>query len=72
MNFFIPNDVKQNILEIFIFVVSVRAPAGGTQINFHVAGARRGVPDLQDGVAKVRAALDAGEAGMKNADDFSV
>ena len=69
--FVFPNDVKNHILEIFILVVAVRAPAARTQINFHVAGARRIIADLQNGVAKIRAAFEAGKAGMKNADDFS-
>ena len=71
-DFAFPNNMKQNILEIFIFVVAVRAPAACTQINFHVAGARTFISDLQNCVAKIRAAFEAGESGMKNADNFSV
>jgi hypothetical protein len=42
------------------------------QINFHVAGTRRLVADLQNGVAKIRPAFDADKTGMKNADAFSI
>ena len=50
--------------------MAVRVPAGGVQINFHVAGTRRFVAELQNRAAKIRPAFDAGEAGMKNADGF--
>ena len=52
--------------------MAVGAPAAGAQINFHVAGARRVIADLNDRAAKIRPAFDADEAGMKNADGFSV
>jgi hypothetical protein len=48
------------------------APGGGTQINFHVAGTWRRVVNLQNRVAKIRPAFDAGKSGMKHADRFSV
>jgi hypothetical protein len=49
----------------------VRAPAARAQINFHITGTRRFVADLQNGIAKIRAAFEAGEPGVKNADRFS-
>ena len=67
-----PDDVQHDILESRIAVVAVRVPAAGAQINFHVAGARRVVADLNDRAAKIRPAFGAGEAGMKNADGLSV
>jgi hypothetical protein len=68
----IPNDVQQDIFEIRIAVVAVDTPAVRPQINFHVAGARGIIADLQDRAAKVRAAFEIGKAGMKYADAFSV
>ena len=59
-------------MKIFIPVVAVRAPAARAQINFHVAGTRRGAANLQDGVAKIGAAFEAGKSGVKNADAFSI
>ena len=50
----------------------MRPPAIGAQVNFHVAGTRRFVPDLQNGVAKIRPAFDADESGVKNADGVAV
>jgi hypothetical protein len=64
--------VKHHVLKIFISVVSVRAPAAGLQINFHVAGNRLFIFKLQNRAAKIRPAFDADEAGMKNADGFSI
>jgi hypothetical protein len=64
--------VEDDVLKIFIFVVAMGAPAGGTQINFHVAGTRRRVINLQNRVAKIRAAFDSDESWMKHADRFSV
>jgi hypothetical protein len=59
-------------LKTFIPVVAVCAPIICMQINFHVAGTRRGVADRQNGVAKIRAAFDADESGVEDADNFSV
>jgi hypothetical protein len=67
-----PNDVQQDIFEIRIAVVTVGAPAGGAQVNFHVAGTRRGVADLNDRAAKIRPAFDADKTGMQNADGFAI
>jgi hypothetical protein len=64
--------MKHYVLKAFICVVPVRTPTGGTQVNFHVAGARGVVADLDDRATKIRAAFDADESGMKNADNFSV
>ena len=63
--------MKQNILKIFIFVMPVRAPAAGAQINFNVTGTRTFISDLQNGVAKIRPAFETGKSGVKNADGFS-
>jgi hypothetical protein len=52
--------------------VAVRVPAGGNQINFHVAGNWRLIFKLQNRAAKIRPALGAGETGMQHADIFSV
>jgi hypothetical protein len=68
----LPNDVQQDVLELRIAVVTVGAPAAGAQVNFHVAGTRRGVADLNDRAAKIRPAFDADKAGMQNPDGFSV
>ena len=63
-----PNDVKQDVLEIQVAVVTVRAPAAGAKVNFHVAGTRRTVADLNDCAPKIRPAFDADETGVENAD----
>jgi hypothetical protein len=42
------------------------------QINFHVAGARRFAAGLDDGTAKIRSALGAGETGMQHANGLTV
>ncbi|HTA95553.1 MAG TPA: hypothetical protein VK769_05455, partial [Verrucomicrobiae bacterium] len=67
-----PDDVEDDILEIFIFVMAMGMPAGGTQINFHIAGTRRHVINLQDCVAKIRPAFDTDKSRMKHADRFPV
>jgi hypothetical protein len=64
--------VKNHTLKISIFVVAVRVPVVRPQINFHIAGMRRVIADLQKRVAKIRPAFVAGEAGMKDPDDSSV
>jgi hypothetical protein len=64
--------VKQDVLEIQVAVVTVRVPAAGAQINFHVAGTRRAVADLNDCAPKIRPAFDAGKTGMQNANGFSI
>ena len=43
-----------------------RVPAVGVKVDFHVAGARRGVPKLDDCAAEIRAAFAADESGVKN------
>jgi hypothetical protein len=64
--------VKQDVLEIWVAVVAVCAPAIGAQINFHVAGTRRAVADLNDRILKIRPALGADKTGVKNADGFPI
>ena len=68
----VPNDVEQDVLKRGIAIVTVGTPAGGAQVNFHVAGTRRGAADLNDRAAKIRTALDARKAGMQNAHGLSV
>ena len=60
--------MEQYVLKCGIAVVPVGMPAGRAQVNFHVAGTRRGVADLNDRAAKIRPAFDAHKAGMQNAD----
>jgi hypothetical protein len=67
-----PDDVEDDVLKILIFVVAMFAPAGGTQINFHVAGTRRHVVNLQNRVAKIRPAFDADKSRIKHADNLSI
>jgi len=64
--------VKQDIFEIGVAVMTVGAPAADTQVNLHVTGTRRGVADLNDRAAEIRAAFDADKAGMQNANGFSI
>jgi len=64
--------MKQDILEIFIPVMSMRPPAARMQINFHVSRAWSIAANLQKSVAKIRASFEAGEAGMNDADIFPV
>jgi hypothetical protein len=68
----IPNDVQQDIFKIRIAVMTVGMPAGGAQVNFHVAGTRRGVAELNDRAAKIRSAFDADKTGMQNADGSAI
>ena len=68
----VPNDVQQDIFEPGIAVVAVGAPAAGAQVNFHVAGTRRGVADLNDRAAKIRPAFDADKTGMQNPDGSAI
>ena len=51
--------------------MAVCAPAIGAQIHFHVPGTRRVVANLQNRPTKIRAAFQAGKAGMKYPDTFS-
>jgi hypothetical protein len=59
-------------LKIFIFVVAMGAPIICAQVNFHVAGTRSFIADLQNCITKIRAAFNAGKSRMKNADNFSI
>ena len=58
--------------EIGIFVVAVRMPAGGLQVNFEVAADGRLIVELDDGTPEVGSALDAEETGVKYPDGSSV
>src|SRR5450631_4441695 len=68
----VPDVVQDHIFKVGIAVMPVRVPAGGTQINLHVAGARRLVADLNHRATKIRAAFKADKSGMKYPDNFSV
>ena len=67
-----PNDVQNDVLEAGILVVAVRVPAGGNQINFHIARHGLFAFKLQDRAAKIRSALDTHEAGMQHAHGSSI
>jgi hypothetical protein len=64
--------MEQDVFELRVAVVTVGAPAGGAQVNFHITGTRRGVADLNDRAAKIRPAFDADKTGMQNPDGFTV
>jgi hypothetical protein len=64
--------VQQDIFKIRVAVVTVGAPAGGAQVNFHIAGARRGIANLNDRAAKIRPAFDADKTGMQNPDGSAI
>ena len=68
----VPNDVKQDVLEIRVAVVTVGVPTADAQVNFHITGTRRIVANLNDGAAKIRPAFDAGKTGMQNVNSFSI
>ena len=69
---FLPNDMKQDVSEIRIAVVAVRAPAICAQINFHVAGTWRTVTNLNNRTLKIRPAFGADKTGVKNANGFPI
>ena len=60
------------MFEIRVAIMTMGAPAAGAQVNFHVAGTRCGVAELNDRTAKIRPALDADKTGMQNPDGFPV
>ena len=68
----IPNDVQQNIAESRVAIVTVRPPATGAHVHFHVAGTQSGVANLNDRAAKIRTAFDTCEPRMKDAQTFAV
>ena len=68
----VPNDVQQDVLKRGIAVVTVGAPAAGAQVNFHIAGTRHGIANLNDRVTKIRPAFDADKTGMQNANGPSI
>ncbi len=67
-----PDDVQNDVLEMFVPVMAMRPPAAGTQVNFHVTRTRRFVTDLQNGAGEIRPAFDADKSGMKDADGSSI
>ena len=64
--------MEQDVLEIWIAVMTMGAPPTGAQIHFHIAGTRRVAPDLQNRPAKIRTTFKIDETGMKNPDCFSI
>ena len=64
--------MQLDVFESGIFIVAMHMPAGGTQVNFHVADERRFVAQLQHRAAKIRPAFDADKTGMKYADASAV
>jgi hypothetical protein len=64
--------VQQDVLKCGIAVVTVGTPAGGAQVNFHVAGTRRSVAKLNNRAAKIRPAFDADKTGMQNPDGSAI
>jgi hypothetical protein len=64
--------MEDHIAKSRVAVVTVRPPATGAQIHFHIAAARWIFADLDDRSAEIRAALRAAKAGMKNADRLAV
>ncbi len=64
--------MQNHISKMGITVVTMRTPACGTQVNFHVASPGRVVTDLNDRTAKIRAALDTDESRVKYSNHFAV
>ena len=55
-----------------VAIVTMAAPSGRVQIDFHVTNARRIVRELQDGVAEIRTGFVVPKTGVKNPDRLSV
>ena len=64
--------MEQDVLKGGIAVMAMRTPAGGLQVDLHVAGLRRGPANLNDGAAKIRPAFDAHKTGMQDADSPAI
>jgi hypothetical protein len=64
--------MQDDVLKSGIAVVPVRPPAGDANVHFHIAGARRGITDLDERIAKVRTAFDIGKTGMKQTNTLTV
>jgi hypothetical protein len=62
----LPDHVQHHFLERGIAVVPVRAPAGGAQVHFHVALARRLAVNLHHRAAEIRAGVVIFETRMKH------
>jgi hypothetical protein len=67
-----PDHVQRYVAESGIAIVSVRPPAAGMQIDFHIAALRGRRVKLQNGIPEIGAAFVIPKAGMKNADGSSV
>jgi len=68
----VPHDVQDDILKCGIAIMSVRAPAAGAEVHFHVAGAHGIVADLHHGTTKIRSTFDAAKTRMKQAHALTV
>ena len=64
--------MKDHVLKGRVAVVAVRAPTAGPQVHFDISAARRTIAHLHERAAKVRPALEAAKARMKNAQRLSV
>ena len=64
--------MQNDIFEMRILIVPVRAPAPGFQVNFHVARVRRFIADLHYRAAKIRPAFAVQKSGMKNSQASAV
>ncbi len=68
----LPDDVQDDVLERGVAVMAVGLPTAGAQVNLDVAGAGRGIAELDEGVAEVGAAFEVVEAGVKDADGVAI
>jgi hypothetical protein len=69
---FVPDYMENDIREGGIAVVRMGVPAAGAQVDLDIARSGRFFSNLHDGASKIRAALDAFEAGMKNSQGLAV
>ena len=53
-------------------VVLMAVPCGGVQVDLDIAGPGEMIPELDEGIAKVRACLVVPETGVKNSDGLAV
>lgn len=68
----VPDDVEDHILERWILVVTMSAPARVADVHFNVAGDGSVVSKLNHSLAEVRSAFHAAEAGMQHAHALDV
>ena len=67
-----PDYVQNNILERGIAIMSVRTPTGRSKIDFHIAGLRIRVADLDHGTLEIRTTFAAEKSRMQNSDGTSI